>query len=408
MKHAGIVPLIGGEILASDEAYGKTPEYLMTYSGFMGNEEHLIKHYKDNNIDVPYYVLDEEGFTNPLHKTKKVDVVSSVCPCAGLSTYHNSHGEQNENNQWMEKSSEYVLKHVRPKVLWGENAPGLAGKIGAFMREKLYHLGQENGYNFSIYLTKSLNHGNPQYRKRTFFFFWDKEHFQDRIPVFNYFDKQRPTIQELLLNVKSNFQTEVLNKKTPSKDDPYYRYMLEVVQGGMTHAEYSASVAHEEKSVTIESRLMKMGIKHETIAEWMDQFPEFEREAAKARRKHAKLESGGNIMLRGTIIPVNYIGAFVVHLPKVVAHPVEDRYLNIAEAKAIMGLPDNLEVIDPMKNYNHICQNVPFNTAKDMATEVKAVLENKRDLIETKYLFQNNLARKVDYQRDENSLEAFL
>ena len=73
-----------------------------------------------------------------------------------------------------------------------------------------------------------------------------------------------------------------------------------------------------------------------------------------------------------------------------------------------MGLPDNLEVIDPMKNYNQICQNVPFNTAKDMATEVKAVLENKRDLIETKYLFQNNLARKVDYQRDENSLEAFL
>ena len=404
MKHAGIVPLIGGEILASDEAYGKTPEYLMTYSGFMGNEEHLIKHYKDNNIDVPYHVLDE----NPGVKLENVDVVSSVCPCAGLSTYHNSHGEQNENNQWMEKSSEYVLKQVRPKVLWGENAPGLAGKIGAFMREKLYHLGQENGYNFSIYLTKSLNHGSPQYRKRTFFFFWDKEHFQDRIPVLNYFDKERPTIQELLLNVKSNFQTEVLNKKIPSQDDPYYKYMLEVVKGGMTHAEYSASVAHEEKSVTIESRLMKMGIKHGTIAEWMDEYPEFEREATKARRKHAKLEAGGNIMLRGTIIPVNYIGAFVVHLPKVVAHPTEDRYLSIAEAKAIMGLPDSLEVIDPMKNYNHICQNVPFKTAKDMATEVKAVLENKRDLVETSYLFQNNLARKVDYKRDENSLEAFL
>ena len=113
-------------------------------------------------------------------------------------------------------------------------------------------------------------------------------------------------------------------------------------------------------------------------------------------------------MLRGTIIPVNYIGAFVVHLPKVVAHPVEDRYLNIAEAKAIMGLPDDLEVIEPMKNYNHICQNVPFATARDMATEVKAVLDGKRDMIETKYLFQNNLAQKYDYERDENSLEAFL
>ncbi len=404
MKHAGIVPLIGGEILASDEAYGKKPEYLMTYSGFMGNEEHLIKHYYEQGLSIPYHVLDEE----PNIKLEQVDVVSSVCPCAGLSTYHNSHGEENQNNQWMEKSSEFVLKEVRPKVLWGENAPGLAGKIGAFMREKLYQLGQENGYNFSIYLTKSLNHGSPQYRKRTFFFFWDKEHFGNRIPVLNYFDKERPTIQELILGVNSNFQTEILNKKTPSKDDPYYRYMLEVVKGGMSHYDYSQSVKDEEKSVTIESRLMKMGIKHGTIAEWMDQFPEFEREAAKARRKHAKIEAGGNIMLRGTIIPVNYIGAFVVHLPKVVAHPTEDRYLNIDEAKAIMGLPTDLEVIDPMKNYNHICQNVPFATAKDMATEVKAVLENKRDLIETKYLFQNNLARKYDYDRDENSLEAFL
>ena len=405
MKHAGIVPLIGGEILASDDAYGKIPEYLMTYSGFTGNEEHLVKYYKDKGHNVPYHILDE----NPGIKLENVDVVSSVCPCAGLSTYHNSHGEQNENNQWMEKSSEYVLKQVRPKVLWGENAPGLAGKIGAFMREKLYHLGHENGYNFSIFLTKSLLHGNPQYRKRTFFFFWQKEHFGDQVPVLNFIKKERPTIQELILSVKTNFQTEILNKKTPSKDDPYYRFMLEEVMGGMTHAEYSKSVAHEPKSVTIESRLMKMGYRHSLIAEWMDGFgEEFEREAAKARRKDAKIASGGNIMLRGTIIPVSYIGAFVVHLPKVVAHPVEDRYLNIAEAKAIMGLPDDLEVIDPLKNYNHICQNVPFHTARDMAVEVQACLNNKRDKIETKYLFQNNLAQKYDYTRDENNLEAFL
>ena len=105
MKHAGIVPLIGGEILASDEAYGKKPEYLMTYSGFMGNEEHLIKHYYEQGLSIPYHVLDEE----PNVKLEQVDVVSSVCPCAGLSTYHNSHGEQNENNQWMEKSSEFVF-----------------------------------------------------------------------------------------------------------------------------------------------------------------------------------------------------------------------------------------------------------------------------------------------------------
>ena len=43
-----------------------------------------------------------------------------------------------------------------------------------------------------------------------------------------------------------------------------------------------------------------------------------------------------------------------------------------------------------------------------MATEVQACLNNRRDLIETKYLFQNNLSQKYDYDRDENNLEAFL
>ena len=43
-----------------------------------------------------------------------------------------------------------------------------------------------------------------------------------------------------------------------------------------------------------------------------------------------------------------------------------------------------------------------------MAVEVQACLNRKRDMIETKYLFQNNLAQKFDYTRDENNLEAFL
>ena len=43
-----------------------------------------------------------------------------------------------------------------------------------------------------------------------------------------------------------------------------------------------------------------------------------------------------------------------------------------------------------------------------MALEVQACLNKQRDLIDTKYLFQNNLAQKYDYERTENSLESFL
>ena len=56
IKHAGIIPLIGGEILASDEVYGVKPEYILSYSPFSGNEVHLLNHYENK---IPYILLDD-------------------------------------------------------------------------------------------------------------------------------------------------------------------------------------------------------------------------------------------------------------------------------------------------------------------------------------------------------------
>lgn len=400
IKHAGIIPLIGGEILASDEVYGVKPEYLLSYSNFADNETHLLNHY-DHSI--PYLNMDEETFELP---KKDIDIVSSVCPCAGLSSYHNKAGEDNQNNQWMEKSSRYVLEHVRPKVLWGENAPALAGKVGKFMRDKLYDIGQEFGYNFSIYLTRSLEHGGAQFRKRTFYFFWRKDAFDDQIPLFNYYKRDRPTIKEVFENAAQyNFQQEPINSKTPSKDDHYYEFLLEHMQ--MQHHEF---VEHIERTNSVENYILnKANIGFDVVGKWMAK-KGYERETAQCERKHAKLQSGGGLMFRGTIIPKDYIGAFVVHYPHVLAHPVEDRYVTYREAMEIMGLPSNFELLNPEKSVNHICQNVPYYTAKDMATEVKAVLEGKRKKTKNKFIIQNNLAKDYTvYDRVEtNNLAAFM
>ena len=40
MKHAAIIPLIGGEVLASDQVWGNRPEYILSYSAFKDNESH--------------------------------------------------------------------------------------------------------------------------------------------------------------------------------------------------------------------------------------------------------------------------------------------------------------------------------------------------------------------------------
>jgi len=407
IKHAGIVPLIGGELLASDAAYGVKPEYIMSYGAFANNEQHLLNHYKKDGYDIPYHVLDSE---NPPQNLESVDIVSSVCPCAGLSNYHSSYGEHNQNNQWMEKTTRYVLETVKPKVLWGENAPALATNVGAFMREKLREISDAAGYNMSIYITKSLLHGSPQIRRRSFYFFWRRDTFDNMVPVFNTYNRKYPTIRELLDSVKSNFQVEPINKKIPSQDDPYYNYFLTEVKGGMTHADFSATLGpdtFDRPSYSVEGEMLAQGITYQEIGKWMRSQGK-EREADKCDRRHAKLSSGKNVMMRGTIIPVDHIGAFVVHMPSVVTHHVEDRYVNYREAMTIMGLPQDYELLDTKTSTNHICQNVPFLTAKDMATEVLATLNGERPMERASYLLQSNLNGRVREKVSNQNLTDFM
>lgn len=56
-----------------------------------------------------------------------------------------------------------------------------------------------------------------------------------------------------------------------------------------------------------------------------------------------------------------------------------------------MGMPSDYELLEPKKSFNHICQNVPVPTARDMATEVKKYLEGKLDYADSKLVLQNNL-----------------
>lgn len=402
MKHATIIPLIGGEALAATAVFGDRPEYILSYDVFKDNEKHLLNHW-DN--EVPYHLLDKGG-SAPLNE--KIDVVSSVCPCAGLSQYHQKPGEGNQNNQWMEKTARYVLGEIKPKVFWGENAPALVGKIGDFMLKKLRQIGLENGYSMGLYLTKNIKHGVPQFRKRTFYFFWKKSEFGEKTPVLHFYNRPHQKIEDVILNNRANFQMDPINPKTPSKDDPYYRYLLEVVHGGITHRQFFDILETDNvRGNDVESLIEKSGHDYLTVGKWMEKNG-YEKEIPKCERKYEKLKAGGNIMRRGTIVPKDYIGAFVGHYPNVLTHPHEDRYITYREAMTIMGLPDNFELLDPKKSINHICQNVPFQTAFDMSTEIKAVFDGERKWAGTDFFYQSNINQSCEeWNRTDSSLEQF-
>jgi hypothetical protein len=76
----------------------------------------------------------------------------------------------------------------------------------------------------------------------------------------------------------------------------------------------------------------------------------------------------------------------------------------------IMGLPQDFQLLNPARNLNHVCQNVPVGTATDMAMEIKAVLEGKRDMISGSLLYQFNPQKTFELRDLEpaNSLESFL
>lgn len=394
MKHAFIVPLIGGQTLGQEKAFGSRPDYLLSYDAFRGNDSHLVNYYKD----VPYYLLDE-GQKHP----HSVDVVGTTCPCAGLSFFASHETRREDRNEWMDKTTEYVLENIQPRVFWGENSPHFAGKVGKPVVERLYKIARKNGYTMSMYRTKSLLHGVPQVRERSFYFFWKG----DNVPLFNYFDKPRPSIEELICSVKDvSFQSDLTNTKTPSTDDEMYRYVLEVLEGGISHSQFCDMI---DKTYNVMVYLEKKGKNYNEVGEWMTAHG-YDRVAARCERMAKKLASGGNIMRRGTTIPKDYIGAFVGHFPHQLTHPTEDRYLTYRECMAIMGLPNDFELLNPKKSLNHICQNVPVSTATDMANEVKAVLEGKRDFVDATILCQYNAQKKYEIldTYETNSINEFL
>jgi site-specific DNA-cytosine methylase len=395
--HASIVPLIGGETIGSHRAFGAPPIHFMSYEAFAANDKHILNYYENK---IPYYVLDK-GMSPPVNE--KADVVASVCPCAGLSMMSHGYGDDNENNKWMIETTKYILGDYKPKVLWGENAPGFAGKIGKNIREELKQIGKDNGYTMSVYRTKSLLHGVPQVRERSFYFFWKGT----QVPLFNYYNREYTPIEDLIRNVKSNYQMEPINPKKPS-ENPYYKYILEEIHGGRTHKEHHEAIPlTSARGVCAFSYIESMGHNYKQVGEWMAKNG-FEKEVEKCDYKYKKLEAGNSIMRRGVIVPKDRIGAFVGHYPVMLTHPDEDRFITYREAMSIMGLPEDFELVDASpRNANHICQNVPVQTAQDMATEVLATLRGQRNWVDTDYILQYNTTQKLEYDEQKNTLEEF-
>ena len=395
--YASIVPLIGGETIAMQNVFGKKPEYILSYEDFKANDNHLVEYYKRK---VPYHLIGSDR----LPDVPSVDVINTVCPCAGLSSLNTSASSDSSTNDWMRTSATHVLGTLKPKVFWGENAPRLASKMGEPVVKDLREIGKKYGYTFSLYKTKSILHGLGQVRDRAFYFFWKG----DKIPPFDYFKRKHQPIEDTIRNVTRdpNDPMNVLtNEKTPT-DNPYYQFVLKEMCGGMTHKEFQRSLT---KTMNAMDYIEEHGVKYNRVSSWLMENG-YTKQSDKAMEIHKKLEQGNNIMRRLVTIPKDYIGAFVGHMPLELTHPDEDRFLTIRECLTIMGLPNDFQLQGGKKNINHICQNVPVGTASDMADQVLKFVDGRLDnqLIDAEFIVQCNKSRNVSYEKTGLQLDEFM
>tara|TARA_B100000282_G_scaffold30844_1_gene19793 strand:- start:76 stop:1275 length:1200 start_codon:yes stop_codon:yes gene_type:complete len=398
MKFASIVPLIGGATIAMQNVLQRKPEYILSYEDFKANDSHLVQYYKGR---VPYYLYGDNGVPD----VPNVEVINTVCPCAGLSSLSPTASSDAAANDWMLTTADFVLGTLKPQVFWGENAPGLASNIGGPVVKKLREIGKEFGYSFSIYKTKSILHGLGQVRNRTFYFFWSGK----KIPKFEYIKRQHEKIEDTIRYVerKPNDPMNVLtNEDVPSKN-PYYRYILEEMCGGISHKEF------QDTKITRSQNAMDYiewnGSNYKEVSKWM--FAQgYTKLAERCLVMHEKLSKGGNIMRKICHFPKDSIGAFVGHMPKHLTHPDEDRYLTLRECLSIMKLPDNFILQGGVKNLNHICQNVPVTTAVDMAEHVKKFVDGRlsNQLYDTDFLIQDNTNRKLNFAKNSVQLDEFM
>jgi site-specific DNA-cytosine methylase len=394
---------------------------VLSYGAFGKNESNL----KKNWPDVDWHLLDadtndliEEDF-NPDYSD--IDFVSSVCPCAGMSGLNcATRGADNATNNWLYKSAEYILGTIKPKVYFGENAPGLYSDQNVKVLNTLRNYGKQYGYSFTIYKTDTYRHGIPQHRFRTFFFYWKG----DTCPMVDWYNNPDP----------KPFEEWILDKNVGTDDLPntngtntMYLEMQWIMETrcNNNYDEYIKFFYDLQDNVSESIRTPYDYIKHydlwQECRDWLEKHPDKDK-PVNAHGKQTpwhyinynwdKVKQGLGFFQRPPIVYHGATNAIISKNMFWTLHPTENRYLNSREIMAMMGLPSDFHLIT--NNLQQVTQNVPVCTAKDMTDQVIKFINGKLQMTNCSFIKQNNLTQKVDYAElfepelpfDENNVEA--
>lgn len=401
MKYITFIPLIGGMAIANMQATGKKPEFVLSYDAFAKNESNLKNYWPD----VDWHLLDAE--TNQLAEDVEldysdIDFVSSVCPCAGMSGLNCANrGADNATNNWLYKSAEYILGTIKPKVYFGENAPGLYSEQNVKVLNRLREYGRQYGYAFTIYKTDTYRHGIPQHRMRTFFFFWKGE----CCPQMDWYNHPSELpFEEWILDKNVGTQTTHLKNYGTTSVYPEMRWIMET----RCDNDYSKYVAMfhklcDENSIRTPYEYIEHNNLWQEYRDWLVNDPNKDKPMhGQGKRtpmyyidyRWGKVKQGLGYFAPQPIVYKGAANAIISKNMWWTLHPIENRYLTTREIMSLMGLPNDFELIT--KNLQQVTQNVPVCTAKDMTDQVIKFVNGELPMTPYNFIKQNNLQQKID------------
>ena len=240
-------------------------------------------------------------------------------------------------------------------MLWGENAPGLFLALGASLVPRLRALASSFGYSFSMVKTDTALHGLPQHRIRTFYFFWRCP----TAPLLRYVNTVRPKLVDFLQSIPPWAEYQDLFVQQGSVTDRFKPYQYVLLREQLNHEQFVRKMARENNgTITVSKYLDKYNLLDDCIA-WMRLYFPGERwsvnKMGKSRTIVDYLEHCKDKLSRGLGYwddSPKFMGdTFTAVITKNVVfavHPAEDRFLNIRELMALMGLPHTYQVDNPV------------------------------------------------------------
>lgn len=391
MRYVAHVPLIGGFAIANKNITGADPIAITSFTPFEANDSLYLNYLASKGQYPPYFQIDKLEEENKLrdvqHFVGKLDFVSAVPPCSGLSMAGNlKKGARSKApaNDWMYKSADFVLETLRPEIYVFENAPTLFTGVGDFVRSQLMEKARYNGYAATFYKTDTQLHGIPQRRPRTYTVFVKGKN----APILEYYQKESPSISEYLKMIPWHATLQdAYTVKEPDISDFEIVKFVKMKYGENWRKPFLETRDH----LTSYDFLNRNGL----LEEYRDYVYNLDgaHETSKRDIDHVikKLGMGKNFRLSHRVLCVDkhHVYAVVGEMMERNVHPTEDRRMNIREYLWLMGMPHDFHIEDP-KNYSKIPQNCPVTTNEDITREVVAILGGERKMSDHRFEMQNN------------------